>query len=188
MAKDPADRYQDATEMATDLRRMLRSDSPTLSGEAGGQVALAQPANDAWAATIANPPRQASSRWRLGAIAITLTVLTAAAATFLLRSPPATPPSPALAPQPSTEPKPPAAATPATPAAAKASRNATPSDKPASAQTSWRTALNADLKACSEQSVFSRIVCIEKARWKHCPGHWGTIDDCPSSMAGQKSP
>jgi serine/threonine-protein kinase len=188
MAKDPADRYQDAAEMATDLRRMLRSDSPTLSGEAGGQVALAQPANDTGAATIANPPRPASSRWRLGAIAITLTVLTAAAATFLLRSPPATPPLPALAPQPPTEPKPPAAATPATPAAAKASRNATPSDKPASAQTSWRTALNADLKACSEQSVFSRIVCIEKARWKHCPGHWGTIDDCPSSMAGQKSP
>ena len=84
MAKDRSDRYQDASEMSADLRRMLRSESATLSREASGQIAVAQPANDAWAAAIPDQQRQNSSRLRLVAIAVTLILLTIAATVFLL--------------------------------------------------------------------------------------------------------
>jgi len=52
----------------------------------------------------------------------------------------------------------------------------------------WQSALGADLKACDAESVFRRIVCIEKARWKHCPGHWGEIADCPVNSASKGAP
>lgn len=52
----------------------------------------------------------------------------------------------------------------------------------------WQTALGADLKACDKESVFRRIVCREKARWKHCPGHWGEITDCPLNTASEGAP
>ncbi|MBL0167926.1 MAG: serine/threonine protein kinase [Propionivibrio sp.] len=207
MAKDRSDRYQDASEMAADLRRMLRSGSATLSGEASGQIAVTQPANDAGAAAIPDQQRQNSSRLRLGAIAVTLILLTLAATVFLLRSPSPspspsptmtpvadqtsnlpTPPEPYLAKQQPAEHKSAAATTPTDSASAPKTRRDTPPSVKAVPARSWKDALNADLKACREESVFSRIVCIEKARWKHCPGHWGTIDDCPSNMAGQKAP
>ena len=203
MAKDRSDRYQDASEMSADLRRILRSGSATLSREASGQIAVAQPANDARAAAIPDQQRQNSSRLRLGAIAVTLILLTLAATVFLLRSPSPSPtmtpvadqtsslptqPEPDLAKQQPAEPKSTAAIKPTDSVAApKTSRDTPPSVKPVPAK-SWKDALNADLKACREESVFSRIVCIEKARWKHCPGHWGTIDECPSNKAGQKAP
>ena len=201
MAKDPFDRYQDASEMAVDLRRMLRSGDATLSGEASGQLAVAHPANDAEAAAIPDQQGQNFSRLRLRVIAVTLILLTIAATVFLLRSPSPTmtpvadqtsnlptPPEPDLAKQQPAEPKSADATTPTDSAAApKTRRVAPPSDKAVPAR-SWKNALNADLKVCREESIFSRIGCIEKARWKHCPGHWGTIDDCPSNMAGQKAP
>lgn len=203
MAKDRSDRYQDASEMAADLRRMLRSGSATLSGEANGQIAVAQPASDARAAAMPDRQRQNSSRLRLAAIAAMLILLTLAATVFLLRSPSPsstmtpvaeqtsslpTPPEPDLAKQPPAEPRPDAATTPTDSAVAPKTRRDTPPAVKALPARSWKDALNADLKACREASVFSRIVCIEKARWKHCPGHWGTIDECPSNMAAQKAP
>ena len=42
----------------------------------------------------------------------------------------------------------------------------------------WKTKLYADMAACESLSFFSRIACQEKARWKHCEGHWGSIDIC----------
>ena len=206
MAKDRSDRYQDASGMSADLRRMLRSGSATLSREASGQIAVAQSANDAWAAAKPDQQRQNSGRLRLGAIAVTLILLILAATVFLLHSsspspslspttPVAdqtsnlpTPPEPDLAKQQLAEPKSAAATTPTDSAAAPKTRRDTPPSVKAVPAKSWKDALNADLKACREGSVFTRIVCIEKARWKHCPGHWGTIDDCPSSKAGQKAP
>jgi serine/threonine-protein kinase len=55
-----------------------------------------------------------------------------------------------------------------------AARPAGPSD--------WREMLRADINACESLPVFRRVLCIEKARWRHCPGHWGEIADCPSSV------
>ena len=43
----------------------------------------------------------------------------------------------------------------------------------------WRTAMRADLAACEQKTFFQRIYCLEKARWKHCPGHWGSVEECP---------
>lgn len=45
----------------------------------------------------------------------------------------------------------------------------------------WKADLRAALVACQSESVFSRVLCNEKARWKYCPGHWGSIDECPKS-------
>lgn len=46
----------------------------------------------------------------------------------------------------------------------------------------WKAQLRAELSACKTQSFFSRVVCSEKAAWKYCPGHWGSIDECPEQV------
>jgi hypothetical protein len=50
----------------------------------------------------------------------------------------------------------------------------------------WYSALRADLNACSQKPFVSRIYCNERARWRHCPGHWGTVDECPKAEAKQR--
>lgn len=57
--------------------------------------------------------------------------------------------------------------------------------RPAAPPSDWRAMLRADLNACESLPVFRRVLCIEKARWRHCPGHWGEIADCPSSAANK---
>lgn len=44
----------------------------------------------------------------------------------------------------------------------------------------WKAQLRAELAACKQLSFFSRLVCGEKAVWKYCPGHWGSIEECPA--------
>lgn len=43
----------------------------------------------------------------------------------------------------------------------------------------WKARLQADIAACEQRPFFSRVICRERAAWKHCPGHWGTTDLCP---------
>lgn len=50
----------------------------------------------------------------------------------------------------------------------------------------WFSALRAELSVCSQKPLFSRVYCTERARWKHCPGHWGTVDECPKAEAKQR--
>ena len=50
----------------------------------------------------------------------------------------------------------------------------------------WFSALRAELDACSQKPFFSRVYCAERARWRHCPGHWGTVDECPKTEAKQR--
>jgi eukaryotic-like serine/threonine-protein kinase len=54
-----------------------------------------------------------------------------------------------------------------------------PPPKEAPAAPDWKTQLRAELAECKKLSFFSRLSCGEKAAWKYCPGHWGSIDECP---------
>jgi hypothetical protein len=101
---------------------------------------------------------------------------------------PLTPPEPKRVKRQPAEAKSAAAATPTDSAVARKTGPDTPPSVQAVPARSWKDALHTDLEACRDKPVFSRIACNEKARWKHCPGHWGSIDDCPSNMAGHKSP
>ncbi|HTJ96275.1 MAG TPA: protein kinase [Rhodocyclaceae bacterium] len=49
----------------------------------------------------------------------------------------------------------------------------------------WKAQLRAELADCKPKSFFSRISCNESARWKYCPGHWGTIEECPQTASNQ---
>jgi hypothetical protein len=44
----------------------------------------------------------------------------------------------------------------------------------------WKAQLRSELSECKKLSFFSRLTCGEKAAWKHCPGRWGTIEECPA--------
>lgn len=50
----------------------------------------------------------------------------------------------------------------------------------AGVQRSWLVSLRGDLARCrSEESVIGRVLCGERARWKHChPGRWGKVQEC----------
>ena len=183
MAKEPAARYQDAAEMAAELRRVLDTTAATLPG-----TTLAAPPVTAGAEKTA--PRNSLLRGIFvgGAVA-----LVATAAFLLLRPAAVTAPAPQAA---SDRPVP--AATP--PAAVAAESTGKPAGQPSAATSgngkptapakaaagNWQAALQSAMKACEAESVFSRVVCIEKARWKHCPGHWGEIADCPSAAAEKR--
>jgi len=47
----------------------------------------------------------------------------------------------------------------------------------------WQASLREELAVCEQSSFLSRVMCNEKARWKYCPGHWGSIRECPGTMA-----
>jgi serine/threonine-protein kinase len=185
MAKDPAARYQDAAEMAGELRRVLDTTAATLPGTAPATAPRTAPPDPA-------KPRSSLLRGVFigGAVALVAT------AAFLLLRPAAvtapvpqadserpaavnTPPSTTVADSPV---KAPAAAPPA-PAGGSPKSNAAGKT---TAPGNWQAALQSALKACEAESVFSRVVCIEKARWKHCPGHWGEIADCPSASSEKR--
>lgn len=46
----------------------------------------------------------------------------------------------------------------------------------------WQTSLRDELAVCEQSSFLSHVICNEKARWKYCPGHWGTIKECPGTV------
>ena len=46
----------------------------------------------------------------------------------------------------------------------------------------WQSSLREELALCEQSSFFSRVICNEKARWKYCPGHWGSIKECPGTV------
>jgi serine/threonine protein kinase len=189
MAKDPVERYQSAAEMAADLRRLADSTAVTLPA---GNLPEPLPISETTTSTKGQPA-QRSPLWRYGA-ALVLFCLLGGATYLLFRA--SVPTDPTQIPAVDNSPVAGARPASATPAAAerspaahtpaeKTDRNAAATTKPAALR-NWKDALQSDLRACDELSVFKKVVCIEKARWKHCPGHWGTIDDCPSSAGEQK--
>jgi transposase-like protein len=47
-------------------------------------------------------------------------------------------------------------------------------------ETGWVGELRKDFNECEQHGFWSRIVCTERARWKHCaPDRWGTARECP---------
>ena len=42
----------------------------------------------------------------------------------------------------------------------------------------WHFALQADIRACDRESFFPRILCVDKARRRYCPGHWDNVPEC----------
>ena len=185
MAKNPADRYQGAADMAADLRQFLRSTAPTIPGIS------TQPVTVTPTSITADAP--APRRLTRYGLAIGLAALLAGGSYLLL---PTSPPGPTVNEKTGANPGPSAPAiTPVqkatpVPAPAVAEKKTSEPAPPVKAATArdWKEALRADIRACGEQNVFSRVVCIEKARWKHCPGHWGSIDDCPSNTGEKPAP
>ena len=188
MAKNPAQRHSDAAAFAADLRCAVDSAAATLP-----VVPSAKPA----------APQTGGSRRNHSALAIGGGLAAIAVIAFLALRPSTTPApvpaTPAVAPAPATAAEPPATvAQAASPPPARATETTTPRNtadapaksppptKPAAGAKDWKSALYADLKVCEAESVFSRVICIEKARWKHCPGHWGEIADCPSASAERR--
>lgn len=46
--------------------------------------------------------------------------------------------------------------------------------KPVDPRAAWQ-------QECSEVSVFQRVFCVEKARWRHCEGKWDTTPECATN-------
>lgn len=52
----------------------------------------------------------------------------------------------------------------------------------------WLTALRSDLRKCEGESVFTRSICREKAKYRHCrPNRWGTVEECPKAELPDES-
>lgn len=45
--------------------------------------------------------------------------------------------------------------------------------------------LAAELGACNAHAFLAKALCIERTRWKYCPGEWGKIPDCPKPENGE---
>lgn len=80
----------------------------------------------------------------------------------------------------------PKAATPAQsspPAPSPAPVTPTTPAQPAKPSAAWLEALRSDLAACQSQGLLTRVVCQERARWRHCdPARaWGTVPECPGT-------
>lgn len=59
-----------------------------------------------------------------------------------------------------------------------------PSELPAPTQrpSNWREALAKEVEDCGTKNIFERVVCIERAKWKHCePDRWGKVPECPGA-------
>ena len=63
-------------------------------------------------------------------------------------------------------------------AKAKARRAAATEKNSTRRSDAWQVALRSELSTCDRQSLFRRILCVDKARRKYCPGHWNTIKEC----------
>ncbi len=229
LEKDPARRYQDAADMATDLRNcrsvfeliqeeefVVDNELPVSDNEPPARttpVAVDTGRADEEGVPIGAvaPPKKRLLGWRYSMELVVLGVLVG-----IVLLPPAVPPPPvegshlpaASGPPVASgseaqDPGRPAATEPPTrpadshtaPVAAETKAEEAKSTKPAStrkpatqaseqkadsgAAGTWKTALHADLAACERKSFLPRIYCTEKARWKHCPGHWGSVEECP---------
>lgn len=48
------------------------------------------------------------------------------------------------------------------------------------ARMDWLGALRQEMDACGQHGFLRRVVCTERARWRHCaPDRWGTAGECP---------
>jgi len=224
--KNPEQRYQDAAEMATDLRNcgsiselLLQEEIPDsellvadIEPPAVTKPVVSKSADDdSEPIGAVAPPKK---RWLGFRYNIELVVLGVLVGILLLPPAPPTPPTEAAtlpaAPLPpssgesaaqgpgmplASDPPAKAADSQMPPASAerkaeevKVTKTASP-QKPAAqaieqkaepaAASTWKAALHADLAACERKSFVPRIYCQEKARWKHCPGHWGSVEECP---------
>jgi hypothetical protein len=72
---------------------------------------------------------------------------------------------------------------PATPTGPAAPATPTAPGQPVIPNTAWLDALRSDLAACQAQGLLTRVVCQERARWRHChPARaWGSVPECPGT-------
>jgi hypothetical protein len=45
--------------------------------------------------------------------------------------------------------------------------------------------LAVELEGCNSRGFLAKALCIERVRWKYCPGKWGKIPDCPKPENGE---
>ena len=203
LAKDPDKRYQTAAEMAADLRNYRGAPGlmPQRKHVDSVPMAAAKPAaGNSTDVTLqittvppsASAPGSGSRALRYG---IPLAALVLLAGGLLLRpstplpvansrstvlSPSAT--APVVVEQKTEESKKteqvPSAKPPVQAREPKAASDTTVVAKNRQSSSNWQTALRADLAACNQLAFFKQVICAEKARWKYCPGRWGSIEEC----------
>ena len=206
MAREPQDRYANAAEMAVDLRN-LRHASGLLKGSEAVKVPAGVDNGAGTAAGALANSASRGKRVRYFAAALVASALVAAWLSFRPPARvPAAPVAQSTAPL-STESTPPPAvdanqkaalatdnggkpeateaARPlkdnivAAKAKAREARRAAATEKDSLPRSeSWQVALRSELSVCDRQSLFRRILCVDKARRKYCPGHWNSIKEC----------
>jgi len=51
-------------------------------------------------------------------------------------------------------------------------------DRSGSVQEAWLSSMRAELEVCKRENLFKSAICVERVRWKHCPGHWNAVEEC----------
>jgi hypothetical protein len=45
---------------------------------------------------------------------------------------------------------------------------------------------NAELARCTREDFIARVICGQRARFRHCDGYWGTVPQCPGNPAPER--
>lgn len=186
MAKDPAQRYQTAYEMADDLARCGQEAAEPRTRD--GRLPAANQKE-------AQPGRTGKS-WRFGTTAAIAGIAVVLAVAFAVWPRPGKKAAPATA----ALPAPASASAPRAPAVAEASAVAPKAEAPAKTVAPRKTTatkksaaptrpaaptgpdwarVRQELADCGELN----IICLTKVRWRYCRGHWGKVPECPKSTA-----
>jgi serine/threonine-protein kinase len=172
MAKDPAQRYQTAYEMAADLAACEQEAAEPRTRDDRLPAAKQKEAQTGRVGRIG----------KFGAIAAIAGIAVALAVAFAVWPPPGkkvTPKAKAVAEAVPVAPKTEAPAkTVAPPKPAATKKAAAPSRPAASSGPDWGR-MRQELAGCGEFN----FICQGKIRWRYCPGHWGTVPDCPKSTS-----
>lgn len=208
MAKEPQDRYANAAEMAVDLRNLRHASGLLKGSEAAKVPVGVDKREGAGTAigVVANSAGSGKRAWYFGVALVALAIVAVWLLFRPPAQVPAAPVARSAAPL-GTESAPPIAVDANQKAASTADNDSKPkvteAPRPlkddivaakakgrearraaaakkdiAPRSDAWQVALRNELSVCDRESLFRRILCVDKARRKYCPGHWDSIREC----------